>query len=99
MIGIDDQRSYYRMMVNADCIVVVDNLETPQEFSAICRDLSANGLAIELQESIDVGQEISVRISSASEQIPSLTARGKVLRCIPETSTTFIVGVEIIDLA
>ncbi|MER2492943.1 PilZ domain-containing protein [Catenovulum sediminis] len=99
MIGRDDQRSYYRMLVNADCLVVVNSIETPQEYNAICRDLSANGMAVELDESIDVGKEVSVRISSASEQIPSLTAKGKVLRCAPETSNSFICGIEIIDMA
>ncbi|WAJ71514.1 PilZ domain-containing protein [Catenovulum adriaticum] len=98
MIGRDDQRSYYRMMINADCTVVIDTLEAPQEISAICRDLSSNGLAIELEQALDIGQQISFIVHSANDQIPSLTGKGQVLRCNAEGTSSFLCGVEISDL-
>ena len=98
MIGRDDQRSYYRMMINADCSVVIDTLEAPLEMTAICRDLSSNGMAVEIEQAIDIGQNISFTVHSASEQIPSLTGKGKVLRCNPEGASSFLLGVEITEL-
>ncbi|MCU4674663.1 PilZ domain-containing protein [Catenovulum sp. 2E275] len=98
MIGRDEQRSYYRMMINADCSILIDTLEAPQEINAICRDLSSNGMALEIDQALDIGQNISFVVHSASEQIPSLTGKGKVLRCHPEGSSGFLCGVEIIEL-
>ncbi|KMT65302.1 PilZ domain-containing protein [Catenovulum maritimum] len=99
MIGHDDQRSYYRMMINAECILVVNSVEAPQQFNAICRDLSANGMAVEINQEIEAGEDVSVKINSTNIQIPSLTAKGKVLRSRKEADNLFVVGIEIIDLA
>ncbi len=98
MIGRDDQRSYYRMMINADCSIMIDTVEAPQEIAATCRDLSSNGMAIEIEQALDVGQTISFIVHSANDQIPSLTGKGKVLRCSAEASSSFLCGVEIIEL-
>ncbi|WP_017445498.1 PilZ domain-containing protein [Gayadomonas joobiniege] len=98
MIGQDDQRSYYRMMVNADCRLVVEHPVTPEEFTATCRDLSTTGMAVETEQPIDIGRTVSVNIASASEQIPPLQARGKVLRSTKESSDVYLIGIEIFDL-
>lgn len=98
MIGRDDQRSYYRMLVNADCRLVVEHSSTPQEFTATCRDLSSTGMAVEVDQPVDVGSTVSIHVSSASDQIPPLKVKGKILRSTRESADTYILGVEIFDL-
>jgi c-di-GMP-binding flagellar brake protein YcgR len=97
MIGQNDQRSFYRMMVNAECVIALDNVESQQKLQAVCRDLSATGMAVELDTAVDVGQEVNVAITSTNAQIPSLNAKGKVLRCAAE-GDMWVVGIEILEM-
>lgn len=97
MIGKDDQRSYYRMMVNAECFVDVYDAESTSQLSAVCRDLSANGMAVAVDSAVDHGKEVKVHIESTNSQIPSLSAKGKVLRCKQEADNSWVLGIEITD--
>ncbi|WP_111978495.1 PilZ domain-containing protein [Algibacillus agarilyticus] len=97
MRGHNDQRAFYRMMVSAECILTVLDAETPQKFNAICRDLSATGMAVELENPIDQGTVVQVNITSTNANIPSLNAKGKVLRSTQE-GESWTVGIEIVEM-
>ncbi|AWB67726.1 PilZ domain-containing protein [Saccharobesus litoralis] len=98
MIGQNDQRAFYRMMVNAECTVIVLDNEAPQTYNAICRDLSATGMAVELDSNVEKGAVVQVKIASTNAQIPSLSAKGKVLRSAQE-GETWSIGIEILEMS
>lgn len=99
MLGYDDKRNFFRMMVNSVCELKIVDDESTRTLQAVCKDLSATGMSFEIEESsVELGTMVNVHIESTSSQIPSLTADTKVVRCdvIDENSCT--VGVEIIEM-
>jgi c-di-GMP-binding flagellar brake protein YcgR len=99
MLGYDDKRNFFRMMVNSPCEVVINDDESSRTIQAICKDISATGMSLEVSEaSIELGTQVEVSIESTSSQIPSLSAKAKVVRCIPESDTVCNVGVEITEM-
>ncbi len=98
MKGHDDQRSFYRMMVNAECKLTVLDAETTQTYNAVCRDLSANGMAVEVDSALDGGKQVEISITSTNSQIPSLKAEGKILRCSQESDAIWLLGIEISEI-
>ncbi|NTS78548.1 PilZ domain-containing protein [Catenovulum sp. SM1970] len=98
MIGHDDKRDFYRMMVNTECQVTVVDAEAQQDHSALCRDLSANGMAVEIDVAVDMGKTVEVHIRSTNAQIPSLDAKGKVIRCSKESDNLWLLGIEIQEI-
>ena len=99
MLGYDDKRNFFRMMVNSPCQLQITDDESSRTMQAMCRDISATGMSLEVDEpSIEVGTQVSVSIDSTSSQIPSLSAVAKVVRCVPESDSSCIVGVEISEM-
>ena len=99
MLGYDDKRNFFRMMVNSPCQLQVTDDESSRTIQAMCRDISATGMSLEVDEpAIEVGTQISVAIESSSSQIPSLAAIANVVRCEPETDASCIIGVEITQM-
>ncbi len=99
MLGYDDKRNFFRMMVNSPCDLVINDDESSRTIQAICRDISATGMSLEVGEtSVEIGTTVSVSIESTSSQIPSLSATAKVVRCEPEGESSCIVGVEITEM-
>lgn len=97
MIQYDDNRNFFRMMVNTDIEVEIADADAGRKVAAVCRDLSATGLAIESDEHIEPGTNILCRVASSSPDIPALQAKAVVVRCTPEESGSFIIGVEITE--
>ena len=96
MLGYDDKRNFFRMMVNSPCQLQINDDESSRTIGAVCKDISATGMSLEVDEaSIEVGTLVKVSIESTSSQIPSLSADAKVVRCVPESDSSCIVGVEI----
>lgn len=96
MLGYDDKRNFFRMMVNSPCQVQINDAASSRTLQAVCRDISATGMSLEIEESsLALGAEITVQIESTSSQIPSLSATAKVVRCEEESENSCIVGVEI----
>ena len=46
MLNRNDKRNYFRMMVNADVSILINDPESGRELQGICRDLSATGMAM-----------------------------------------------------
>ena len=99
MLGYDDKRNFFRMMVNSPCEVVINDDESSRTIQAICKDISATGMSLEVSEaSVELGTQVEVSIESTSSQIPSLSAKAKVVRCTSESDTICNLGVEITEL-
>jgi c-di-GMP-binding flagellar brake protein YcgR len=99
MLGYDDKRNFFRMMVNSPCQITVHDAESSRNLQAICRDISATGMSLEVEEpSIELGTQLTVQIESTSSQIPSLSASAKVVRCEAASDNSCIVGVEISEM-
>ncbi len=99
MLGYDDKRNFYRMMVNSPCSVSILDNEEVTGLQAVCRDISATGMSIELERNeIDLGSILEIVIESNNEQIPSLVAKAKVVRCDTQNDDCCLVGVEISEM-
>ncbi|ALS98423.1 PilZ domain-containing protein [Lacimicrobium alkaliphilum] len=98
MLGYDDKRDFFRMMVNSSCELVITDDESSRSVSAICKDLSATGMSFEVDESIELGTVVQALLESTNSQIPSLNAKAKVVRCEPASDSSYVVGVEIIEM-
>ena len=99
MLGYDDKRNFYRMMINSPCSVTLTDDPTKATIGAICKDISATGMSVELNENgLELGTLIEVAIESNSDQIPSLNAKAKVVRCEQADDEAYLVGVEISEM-
>lgn len=98
MLGYDDKRDFFRMMVNAACELSVADDESSRSLSAVCRDLSATGMSFEVEESIEPGTLVQASLESSNSQIPSLNAKARVVRCVANSDNSYLVGVEIIEM-
>ena len=97
MIKYDDNRNFFRMMVNTGIEVEVADADAGRKLNAICRDLSATGLAIETDEPIEVGTKIVCRVEGTSPELPALHAQATVVRCQKVEPGVYTLGVEIIE--
>lgn len=99
MLGYDDKRNFYRMMVNSPCELALLDDPAQRSILAICKDISATGMSLEIEQpAMEVGTLLDVSIESNSDQIPSLSAKAKVIRCTSETENTCLLGVEISEM-
>ncbi|MBN7822109.1 PilZ domain-containing protein [Bowmanella sp. Y26] len=99
MLGYDDKRDFFRMMVNTACELRITDDESSRTLSAICKDLSATGMSFEVEESIEAGTVVQAVLESSNSQIPSLNAKAKVVRCTAGSDNSYMVGVEIIEMS
>jgi hypothetical protein len=74
----NDKRSFIRMEVNtpAKITVIADN----QQEIGICKNLSGNGMLLELGTDYSVGSEFVVHVTSELENGPTLDASCTVMR-------------------
>ena len=89
----EDKRRFMRMMVNAQAKITL--LETGLSIEGTCNDLSATGLSIEIEESVDKEAMVEVYIDSNSASTPPLNAHAKVVRCSQEQDGSYLLGLEI----
>lgn len=86
------------MMVNADLELRLDDGEADTIIDGICRDLSSTGMAAEVQDPIEVGSTLKVKLASNNPSVPPLRATVKVMRCSQEVEDTYILGLEFVEL-
>ncbi len=99
MLGYDDKRNFFRMMVNSVCEVKILDDESSRSLQARCKDIGATGMSFEIEgSSIEMGTKINVYIESTNSQFPSLTADTKVVRCEAIDDNSCTVGVEILEM-
>lgn len=97
MIRYNDNRNFFRMMVNASMEIEITDADAGRKLEAVCRDLSATGMAAEIDEPIEMGSSVLVRVEGASPELPALKASCKVVRCTQEESGAYILGIEILE--
>ena len=99
MLGYDDKRNFFRMMVNSPCQLEINDEESSRTLQAVCKDISATGMSLEVAEpSVELGTKVNVSIDSTSSQIPSLSAIATVVRRVPESESSCLIGVEISEM-
>lgn len=98
MINFDDKRNFYRMMLNSEVVVTIIDDEANRQITATCRDLSATGMAIEVDHPIAMSTQVKIKLDSSSEQVQSLDIRGKVVRIDEECEGVYLVGILIEEL-
>lgn len=98
MINFDDKRNFYRMMLNSEVLVTIIDDEANSQVKATCRDLSATGMAIEVDHPIEMSTHVKVKLDSSSEQVQSLDMRGKVVRIDEECEGLYLIGIAIEEL-
>jgi len=97
MIKYDDNRDFYRMMINTQVTVTIDDEEN-SSIVTVCRDLSATGMAIEMPNPITLETTLRVYVDASGDSIPSLDVRGKVVRCTQESENCYILGINILKI-
>lgn len=98
MISFDDKRNFYRMMLNSEVVVTIIDDEANSQITATCRDLSATGMAIEVEHPLAMSTHVKVKLDSPSEQLQSLDMRGKVVRIDEEGEGCYLIGIAIEEL-
>ncbi|MDX2368275.1 MAG: PilZ domain-containing protein [Colwellia sp.] len=98
MIDFDDKRDFYRMILNSEVIVTIIDDEANSQITATCRDLSATGMAIEMEHPLAMSTHVRIKLDSASDQVQALDMRGKVVRIDEECEGCYLVGIFIEEL-
>ena len=88
-----ERRAFMRMVVDAPVALVVAG----ETLDAICRDLSANGMAIEVSRSLPEGTGLSVSLATSSNALPPFQAQAKVVR-VQQVGSSHQIGVEFISV-
>jgi len=98
MKGFDDKRNFYRMMLNSEVTVTVIDDEVNSQLSATCRDLSATGMAFEIEHPLAISTQVRVKVDSASTQVQSLDVSGRVVRIEEENKHCYLIGIAIEEI-
>jgi len=98
MLTRNDKRNYFRMMVNSDVQIMVNDPESGRILNGICRDLSATGMSVEVDEPLEMGQMLHVRLESTNPSLVPLDAHAKVVRCGAESDELYLLGLSFIEL-
>ncbi|MCH7371899.1 MULTISPECIES: PilZ domain-containing protein [Aeromonas] len=76
-----ERRAFARMVINAP----VTLFQHQDVLEGICRDLSANGMGVEVNEhSFDVHQPIRVSLATSSNLLPPFEVQARIVRVLEE---------------
>ncbi|MEB6604979.1 MULTISPECIES: PilZ domain-containing protein [Aeromonas] len=76
-----ERRAFQRMVINAP----VTLFQHEQVLEGICRDLSANGMGVEVNEhGFDPEQPIRVSLATRSNLLPPFEAQARIVRVLEE---------------
>jgi len=98
MKDFDDKRNFYRMMLNSEVVVTVIDDEVNRQLAATCRDLSATGMAFEIEHPLAISTHVRVKVDSASSQIQALDVSGRVVRIEEESKNCYLIGITIEEI-
>ena len=98
MLSRNDKRHYFRMMVNSDVQMMINDPECGRVLSGICRDLSATGMSVEVDEPLEMGMMLHVRLESTNPSLLPLDAHAKVVRCGEEGEDIYLLGLLFVEL-
>lgn len=90
-----ERRAFMRMVVDAPVCLI----QGAKRLEGICRDLSATGMAIELQQDeFAVGDRLFVSLATRSNALPPFQAEAKVLR-VEADGSLLRLGVEFLSVS
>ncbi|ASP49056.1 PilZ domain-containing protein [Cognaticolwellia beringensis] len=98
MVNYDDKRNFYRMMLNSEVTVTIIDDEANSKVLATCRDLSATGIAIEMEHPLEMNTAVRISVQSANSAVQPLDAKGKVVRVTEESANCYLIGVNITEI-
>lgn len=98
MNSFDDKRDFYRMMLNTEVVVTVIDAEVNSQLSATCRDLSATGMAFELEHPLEISTLVRVKVDSSGSQVQPLDVSGRVVRIEEENDDCYLIGITIEEI-
>lgn len=98
MVNYDDKRNFYRMMLNSEVSVKIIDDEANSKVLATCRDLSATGIAIEMEHPLEVNTKVHINVDSANNAVQALDVKGKVVRVKEEGENCYLIGVNITEI-
>ncbi|MFC3117056.1 PilZ domain-containing protein [Cellvibrio fontiphilus] len=100
-MGINDKaysekRDFIRMKIGAplNAKIAADSAV----IEGLCLDLSGGGLQVEAPQTIAIGTEVDVEVSSDHGHNPTLKASAKVVRAAPSETGSHLLGLEIIKI-
>lgn len=94
----EDKRNFFRMLVNAEAQLVILDSEAGRKIDGVCRDLSASGMSIEIDEPLEVTTEVKVRIDASNNSVPPLDALARVVRCSEVEEKEYLLGLEVLEI-
>ncbi len=97
IISQDNKRDFFRMLINAECDVAYGENQETVKLTAICKDMSATGMAIETDCDIAVGTSVNVSIESQSSHFASMEASCKVVRVERHTGGRYVIGLNVLS--
>lgn len=100
-MGINDKpysekRDFIRMKIGAPLNAKL--AAATEVIEGLCLDLSGGGLQVEAKQSLPVGTEAEVEVSSDHGHNPTLKARAKVVRAATNEAGDYVLGLEIIQI-
>lgn len=91
MLAYEENRNFYRMMINSQCKVIVDG----ETMYGTCKDLSATGMSFQISsKSLSQGTFVDIEIDSQNREIPSLSANAEVAREPIAQEGGYLIGVK-----
>ena len=91
----DEKRDFIRMRVDTPVAVKLDQ---QHQWEGTCHNLSGGGMLISVPESLRLGTELEVTVSSHHGHHPMLKALTRVRRIHPQAQQECCVGLEILTL-
>lgn len=89
-----EKRDFHRMQVNSE-IDITDS--RGNRFKGVCRDLSATGMQLYVDQEVAVGEELQTLLKPSSDQFPPLETVCEVIRCEPE-GNGYLLGTNISEV-
>jgi len=91
-----EKRVFQRMIIDKHVTVRYDDTS----LDGICRDLSANGMSIEVEKDlIPQSSQVNICLSATDTRIPPLEATAKIVRIIASSdNSTEILGLEFLTV-
>ena len=89
-----ERRSYHRMLIDSPVQVT----DKEKNVTAICRDLSASGMSLDVPESyFSLNDSVSIFLPTGDARVPPLQAEAKVTR-VDSDGDVYQIGVEFTSL-
>lgn len=89
-----EKRDFHRMRVNSE--IRLTTMEG-QTFTGVCRDLSATGMQLYVEQPVAEGDELVALLEASGDNFPPFETSVRVLRVEPEGSG-YLLGTTIIEV-